>query len=66
MEIALNLLKTRKIHLFPNVIGNEYSFQILSLLTKEIIKKTNYYIIENENAARSFIKKIYSKKIKTN
>ena len=55
-------MKTGKLYLIPTLIGDESSLNQISSFTKEIIKKINYYIVENEKSARSFIKKICPKK----
>ena len=55
-------MKTGKLYLIPTIIGEESSLNQISSFTKEIIKKIDYYIVENEKSARSFIKKICPKK----
>ena len=55
-------MKTGKLYLIPTIIGEEPSLNQISPFTIEIIKKINYYIVENEKSARSFIKKICPKK----
>ena len=55
-------MKTGKLYLIPTIIGEESSLNQVSPFTKEIIKKIDYYIVENEKSARSFIKKICPKK----
>ena len=55
-------METGKLYLIPTLIGEEPSLNQISPFTKEIIKKINYYIVENEKSARSFIKKICPKK----
>ena len=55
-------MKTGKLYLIPTIIGEELSLNQISPFTKEIIKKIDYYIVENEKSARSFIKKICPKK----
>ena len=55
-------MKTGKLYLIPTIIGDESSLSQISPFTKEIIKKIDYYIVENEKSARSFIKKICPKK----
>ena len=55
-------MKTGKLYLIPTIIGDESSLNQVSPFTKEIIKKIDYYIVENEKSARSFIKKICPKR----
>lgn len=55
-------MKTGKLYLIPTIIGEKSSLNQISPFTKEIIKKIDYYIVENEKSARSFIKKICPKK----
>ena len=50
-------MKTGKLYLIPTLINEGSSLNQISLFTKEVIEKTDYYIVENEKSARSFIKK---------
>ncbi len=50
------------LYLIPTTLGNDNISQIFPAINKEIILKTDYYIVENEKSARRFIKLIAPEK----
>lgn len=55
--------KKGKLYLIPVMLGEESKAQhVLPELVKEVIKSTDYYIVENEKVARRSIKKIMPEK----
>jgi len=47
-----------KLYLIPTTLGNNAPLEVLPISVKKIIEQVNTYIVENEKAARRFIKKI--------
>lgn len=47
-----------KLYLIPTTLGDNNPIDVLPATVIQIIKKTNYFIVENEKTARRFIKKI--------
>jgi len=47
-----------KLYLIPSFLGTENSKEVFPELNKEIIKKLNYFIVEDERSARRFLKKL--------
>jgi len=51
-----------KLYLIPTTLGDNEPLEVLPLSVKQVIEKTNYFIVENEKSARRFIKKIAPRK----
>lgn len=47
-----------KLYLIPTTLGDNDPLEVLPITVKNIIKKTNTFIVENEKTARRFIKNI--------
>ncbi|WP_136481431.1 SAM-dependent methyltransferase [Cognatitamlana onchidii] len=47
-----------KLYLIPTTLGDNNPFEVLPITVKEIIEKTDTFIVENEKTARRFIKKL--------
>lgn len=50
------------LYLIPTTLGDNEPLEVLPISVKKIIEQTNVYIVENEKAARRFIKKVSSGK----
>ena len=50
------------LYLIPTTLGDNDPLEVLPLTVKQIIDKTNTFIVENEKTARRFIKKITPEK----
>jgi 16S rRNA (cytidine1402-2'-O)-methyltransferase len=50
------------LYLIPTTLGDNEPLEVLPISVKKIIEQTNFYIVENEKAARRFIKKVSSGK----
>lgn len=48
--------------LIPTTLGDNEPLQVLPISVKQIVEKTNIFIVENEKSARRFIKKITPRK----
>ena len=57
---------TGSLYLIPTTLGENEPLEVLPLSVKQIIEKTNHYIVENEKSARRFIKKITPRKSQPN
>ena len=53
---------TGKLYLIPTVLGDNAPLEVLSISVKKIIENIDTYIVENEKAARKFIKTVSSGK----
>ena len=53
---------TGRLILIPTTLGDNEPLEVLPLSVKQIVERTNIYIVENEKTARRFIKKISPKK----
>jgi len=51
-----------KLYLIPTTLGENAPLEVLPISVKKIIENTDIYIVENEKAARRFIKKVSSGK----
>ncbi len=51
-----------KLYLIPTTLGDNNPFEVLPITVKQIIEKTDTFIVENEKTARRFIKKITPEK----
>lgn len=51
-----------KLYLIPTTLGDNEPLEVLPMSVKKIIEQTDTYIVENEKAARRFIKRISSSK----
>jgi 16S rRNA (cytidine1402-2'-O)-methyltransferase len=51
-----------KLYLIPTTLGDNEPLEVLPITVKQIIKKTNTFIVENEKTARRFIKRITPEK----
>lgn len=51
-----------KLYLIPTTLGDNEPLEVLPLSVKRIIEQVDFYIAENEKAARKFIKKVSSGK----
>ena len=51
-----------KLYLIPTTLGENEPLEVLPISVKKIIENIDIYIVENEKAARRFIKKIHSGK----
>lgn len=49
---------TGTLYLIPNRLGDDVALEVLPFSIKKIIELCDYYIVENEKAARRFIKKV--------
>lgn len=50
------------LYLIPTTLGDNAPLEVLPISVKKVIEQTDTYIVENEKAARRFIKKINSGK----
>lgn len=57
---------TGSLYLIPTTLGENEPLEVLPISVKQIIEKTNHYIVENEKSARRFIKKITPRKSQPN
>ena len=53
---------TGKLYLIPTVLGDNAPLEVLPISVKKIIENIDTYIVENEKAARKFIKTVSSGK----
>ena len=53
---------TGKLYLIPTGLGDNAPLEILPISIKKIIESIDVYIVENEKAARKFIKSVSSGK----
>ncbi|MCB4809325.1 SAM-dependent methyltransferase [Tamlana sp. 62-3] len=53
---------TGQLYLIPNTLGDNNPLDVLPITVKNIIDKTDFFIVENSKAARRFIKKICPEK----
>jgi len=51
-----------ELYLIPTTLGDSNAQEVLPIHVVDIIKSTNYYIVENIRTARRFIKKVYRDK----
>ncbi|KJD35600.1 SAM-dependent methyltransferase [Tamlana sedimentorum] len=51
-----------QLYLIPNTLGDNNPLDVLPITVKNIIEKTDFFIVENSKAARRFIKKICPEK----
>jgi 16S rRNA (cytidine1402-2'-O)-methyltransferase len=51
-----------KLYLIPTTLGDNEPLEVLPITVKQIIEKTNTFIVENEKTARRFIKRITPEK----
>ena len=51
-----------KLYLIPSTLGDTPPLEVLPLSVRKVMEKIDEYIVENEKAARAFIKKITPKK----
>lgn len=51
-----------KLYLIPSTLGDTPPLEVLPLSVRKVMEQINEYIVENEKAARAFIKKITPKK----
>lgn len=54
-----------KLYLIPTTLGDNKPLEVLPITVKNIIEKTDTFIVENEKTARRFIKKICPEKSQT-
>ncbi|OYX24924.1 MAG: SAM-dependent methyltransferase [Flavobacteriales bacterium 32-35-8] len=54
-----------KLYLIPTTLGDNNPLDVLPITVKNIIEKTDIFIVENEKTARAFIKKIVPDKIQS-
>ena len=50
------------LYLIPTTLGDNDPLEVLPLTVKQIIDKTNTFIVENDKTARHFIKRISPEK----
>ncbi|MBJ2175326.1 SAM-dependent methyltransferase [Aureibaculum sp. A20] len=55
-----------KLYLIPTTLGDNEPLEVLPMSVKQIIERTDHYIVENEKTARRFIKKISPRKSQPN
>ena len=53
---------TGKLYLIPTGLGDNAPLEVLPLSIKKVIENIDTYIVENEKAARKFIKTVSSGK----
>ncbi len=54
--------ETGKLYLIPTTLGGNEPLEVLPLSVKQVVERTNHFIVENEKTARRFIKKIVPRK----
>lgn len=54
-----------KLYLIPTTLGDNDPLDVLPITVKNIIEKTDIFIVENEKTARAFIKRIYPEKLQS-
>lgn len=56
------MLETGNLYLIPTTLGDNEPLEVLPLSVKQVVERTNHFIVENEKSARRFIKKISPRK----